>query len=84
MPTDDELLVLWRKVAKGEPVHIGEQHGHNSHHIPDVCIQVVDQLTVWRTADLLEKSLHIGKQLTESLSSLSPLGSVNLSENTRR
>ena len=78
MPTDDELLVLWRKVAEGEPVHIGEQHGHDANHVPDVRVQVVHQLTVGGAADLLENRLHIGKQLTEGLFSFSPLRLVNL------
>ena len=78
MPTNDELLVLWRKVAKGEPVHIGEQHGHDANHVPDICVQVVHQLPVRGATDLLENRLHIGKQLTEGLFSLSPLRLVNL------
>ena len=84
MPTNDKLLVLGREVAKRQPVDIGEQHGHHAHHVPDVRVQVVHQLTIRRAADLLENSLHIAKQLAESLSSLSPLGLVNLNGNTRK
>ena len=84
MPTNNKLLVLGRKVAKGKPVDIGKEHGHHAHHVPDVRVQVVHQLTVRRAADLLKNSLHIGEQLAESLSSLSPLWLVNLSENTRK
>ena len=84
MPTNYKLLVLGREVAKRQPVDIGEQHGHHAHHVPDVRVQVVHQLTVGGAADLLENRLHIGKQLTEGLSSLSPLRLVNLGGNTRR
>ena len=83
MSTNDKLLVLGREVAESQPVDVGEQHGHHAHHVPDVRVQVVHQLTVRGTADLLENSLHIGKQLTKGLSSLSPFRLVNLDENTQ-
>ena len=78
MPTNNKLLVLGREVAKRQPVDIGEQHGHHANHVPDICVQVVHQLPVRGATDLLENRLHIGKQLTEGLFSLSPLRLVNL------
>ena len=84
MPTNNKLLVLGREVAKRQPVDIGEQHGHHAHHVPDVRVQVVHQLTVRGAADLLENSLYISEELTEGLFSFPPLRLVNLSENTRK
>ena len=84
LPADYELFVLGRELAEGQPVHIGEQHRDDDHHVPDVGVQVVHQLPVRGAADLFKSCLDIGEQGDKCLFPFAPLRPIDLRENCTR
>ncbi len=43
---NDELLVFRRELAQRQPLDVGEEEERHAHHVPEVGVQVVDQLPV--------------------------------------
>ena len=77
MPAYDELPVVGGELAQGQPVDVGLQQEQDAHHIPDIRVQVVHQLTVLRQTDPVEGPLDVPDEVVEVLPSGLPLRSTN-------
>ena len=78
MPANNELPVIRGKLTERQPIDVGLQKEEDTHHIPDIGVQVIHKLTILRRTYPIERSLNASDKVVEICSSGFPLRSAHL------